>query len=207
LFVTEDGGWRASPEFVLAAIAHSRASKVKGEILSSFALLKADEDKLADELQREPWYGVAQVPWRKGVAWREHTDAIAPKAGQGQWEWRNDACGVAVLELGGKQKGDASWTLHALEKGNYDLFVWIAPDADVGKKVIYTTSFSGTGTPPRAVDPTLERNKGWVYMATVPMGRRETREVLRLLGDETDATKVTSAGPMVAILSRRPRAR
>jgi hypothetical protein len=207
LLVTEDGAWHADVELVLAAIAHDRSVKVPGEVLSSLTLLKADDAKLGEELQREPYYGVATVPWRKGVAWRSHTDAVPPKAGEGSWEWRTDSSGVPVLELAGGQKGDASWTLHSLEKGSYDLFVWIAPDSEVGKRMLFRTSLAGTGTPARVIDGTLLRNKGWVYMGTVPMGRREQREVLRLDADESDASKVTVAGPMVAILSRRARPR
>ncbi len=205
LFVVDDGGWQASVEFVLAALAHDRSVKASGEVLSSFALLRAEDDKLGYELEAGPYYGVAMMPWRKGEAWRTHTDAVPPKAGEGTWEWRVDSSGVPVLELAGGGKGDASWTLHSLEKGTYDLFVWIAPDSDASKHMLFRTALLSTGAGAKVIDGTIQRNKGWVYMGTVPMGRREAREVLRIDADEKDAAKVSVAGPLVGILSRRAR--
>jgi hypothetical protein len=207
LFAIEDGTWHAGTDFVIKALEHDRAVKLGGEVLSSLASLRAEEGKLGDELESGPYYGVAMLPWRKGEAWRTRTDAVPPKAGEGTWQWRVDSSGVPVLELAGGQKGDASWTLHSLEKGTYDLFVWIAPDADASKHMLFRTALLSTGSGAKVIDGTIERNKGWVYMGTVPMGRREAREVLRIDADEKDAAKVAVAGPLVGILSRRARTR
>lgn len=196
----------ASTEFVLAAVANDRAQHVKGELFSSLWALQKDEAKLAGELAKEPYYGVALVPWRKGVAWRTKSDAIQPKAGEGQWEWQEDATGVRVLQIWNTQKGDASWTLRVVEKGNYDLYTWIPPDADVGPRAAYTVA-ERDAVRTRVVDPTQPKFKGWIFVGTVAMDRRESREVLKLDAEGKDPTKVTVAGPMVAVLARRPHSR
>lgn len=200
-----DGALVAEPDFVLAAIAHDREKRVQGEVISSLAALRRDDEKLASELAREPYYGVALVPWRKGVAWRTKSAAVQPNAGEGQWEWSVDSTGVRVLQISNAARGNATWTLHAIEKGDYDLFTWIPPDADVGRRAAFMVA-TRTGPKPCQIDPTHPKFKGWVYVGTVPMGRREVREVLSLAADGTEPTKVTVAGPMVAVLSRRPRA-
>jgi hypothetical protein len=201
LFVIADGAWRAKPEFALAALAHDRTNGRKGEILAPFSALRTDD--LSSELQREPWYGLALLPWRDGVAWRAHSDTFTPNAGEGQWAWRTDASGVPVLELGGNQAGSVTWTIHAGEKGDYDVFVWIPHDADVGKRAAVQVS-TPSGKRSTVIDFTLAKNRGWVYVGTVPMQRREKREALRMEAEEKDPTKLNVAGPAVAILQRRP---
>jgi hypothetical protein len=203
LLVLADGAWRAKGDFALAALAHDRAQGRKGEIVASIDALRAEKGELADQLQREPWYGLALLPWRDGVAWRAHSDTFAPSAGEGQWSWRTDASGVNVLEMGGNHAGNVTWTIHAGEKGDYDLFVWIPPDADVGQRAAVQVN-APSGRRSTVIDFAVAKNRGWVYVGTVPMQRREKREALRMEAEEKDPTKVNVAGPAVAILQRRP---
>jgi len=202
-FSATDGTWRATAEYALAAIAHDREKLLKGEVFSSIAALRADKDALGDEIQREPYYATALLPWRNDVAWRQNSKVVVPSAGEGSWEWRTDSSGVRSIQLGGTQPGLATWTLSVIEKGDYDLYVWIPPDADVGTRANFSVSARGM-LKSTVIDPSQPKFKGWVYIGTVSMQRREHREVARLLAEEKDPTKVTVAGPMVAVLHRRP---
>lgn len=200
------GTWRAETEFVLAALAHDRSIRAGGEVCSSLLELKRDDGALAFELAREPYYGLAQVPWRNGVEWRAHGDVILPKAGEGQWEWIEDASGMRILRITGDQVADASWTLTVVGKGDYDLFTWIPPLEDLTKKLAYSVAAKG-GLRGLSIDPTHPNYTGWVHVGTTTMRARETREVLKLTVGGGESSTHAVAGPLVAIQARRPRSR
>jgi hypothetical protein len=199
-----DGAWKASTEFVLAAVAKDRELGIMSEVVGSLTELKRDDGALAFELAREPYYGLALVPWRDGVAWRAKSDAVQPRAGEGQWEWFEDASGVRLLGIANEAAADASWTLTVIEKGKYDLYTWIPPLEDACSRFSYSVAKTD-GVRGTTIDPRRANYQGWVYLGTVPMGRRETREVAKLSVDGKEPGKRAFAGPVVAIQSRRPR--
>jgi hypothetical protein len=199
-----DGSWKAPTEFVLAAVTHDRAEGIRSEVVSSLLELEREEGALATELARGPFYGLALVPWRDGVAWRTRSDVVKPLAGEGQWEWIEDATGVSLLQISNSAKADASWTLTVIEKGKYDLYTWVPPLEDAAAHFTYSVAKAGSmqGT---TIDPTRQSGQGWIYLGTVSMERRQTREVAKITVNDAEPTKRTVAGPLVAIQSRRAR--
>ncbi|MBL8859759.1 MAG: hypothetical protein JNL28_14730 [Planctomycetes bacterium] len=205
LDITGDA-WTKNPDALLAAITHNRTLGLRNAVVASLTELRRDDGLLATELAREPFYGLALVPWRNGLEWRTRGDATLPQVGEGQWEWFLDSTGVRVLQTSNAGKGVASWTLRVIEKGDYDLYTWISPEMDLGSRFAYSvTTKSGVRTV--TVDPTRPGSKGWIYLGSVPMDRRGVREVVKLSTNDGEPTKVTVAGPLVAVLSRKPRNR
>ncbi|MDZ4774117.1 MAG: hypothetical protein SGI72_13390 [Planctomycetota bacterium] len=199
-----NGAWKAPADFVLAAIAFDRESGISSEVVSSLGALHREDGALATALAQEPFYGLALLPWRDGIAWRSRSDLVLPKAGEGPWEWIEGEGGVRLLQIANSVIADASWTLKVIEKGKYDLFTWVPPVEDVSTKFVYSVAKTD-GVSATTIDPTRPRYQGWVYLGTTSMNRRETREVAKLTTNASEPTKRTFAGPLVAIQSRRPR--
>src|SRR5207249_535142 len=108
-----------------------------------------------------------------------------------------------VLESAGGKKGDAAWSLRTDEKGNYDLWVWMPTDVPHGERAAYFVA-TPDGVRASITNPTRPAHQGWVFVGSTKMKLKEERSVLQLKADETDPAKVVSAGPLIALIRRRP---
>lgn len=198
LFPAETLDTASFPPFVAA----QRDAKLAGETWLAVPRLVADDAKLVEDVRQGAYYVVATLPWREGREWRPRVDLVPPKAGIGAWEWRTDDSGLKVLEMPGGATGDASWSFRAPEAGSYELWTWIPPEAALGKRMAFRHS-AVQGLSTRGVDPSSKRMRGWIYIGRTALKRHEEREVMKLEVQETDATKVVVAGPLVALPSHR----
>ncbi len=173
-----------------------------GDRLIGYGRLAEKNGELEETLKNGAWAEPAVVPWRGGKPWRRKIDTVDPAAGEGTWSWANKAGEPQYLTLNGGEHGHATWTFTPKEAGVYSLYVWIPPRADLSKHASFRTA-SAEGGQSSVVDPTLERNRGWVRLGNVRLEARKEVEVARLLADEDDATKVTAAGVLLPLLNRR----
>lgn len=202
----ESDEWRKDPEPVLAAIARGRELGLRGESLLPLEPLRERNGELARALSDGPWAEFALPPWRAEKARRPRAPVAEPVAGEGAWGWRTREGEPASLELDGGDSGHVAWTLEPPDAGTYSLFTWISPAARTGSRAPYRIASAG-GMRTITVDPSQPRNRGWVFLGDVHLEAEQTLEVARLVADEADATKVTTAGPVVALLDRRPKRR
>jgi hypothetical protein len=173
-----------------------------GDRLINYGHLVEKSGELEETLKNGAWAEPALVPWRGGKPWRRKIETVDPAAGAGAWSWAHKAGEPQYLTLNGGEHGHATWTFAPKEAGVYSLYVWIPPRADQSKHASYRTT-SAVGGQNLVFDPTLERNRGWVRLGNVRLEARKEVEVARLLSEEDDATKVTTAGVLLPLLNRR----
>jgi hypothetical protein len=201
--VLERAGKPLAADEVLAAMTYARSKELKGEVLAPFAALRAEKEALGEAIEQKPYYAFATLPWRHGATWRPPAKPVAPVAGEGTWTWRTDASGIAVLETPGGSPGDAAWSLRTDEKGNYELWVWMPSDVPHGDRAVYSVAMP-EGVRSAVTNPSRPAHQGWVALGGVKMKMKEERSVLKLKAGEADPAKVVSAGPMIALIRRRP---
>ena len=173
-----------------------------GDRLIGYGHLKEKNGELEETLKNGAWAEPAVVPWRGGKPWRRKIDTVDPAAGEGTWSWAHKAGEPQYLALTGGEHGHATWTFTPKEAGVYSLYVWIPSRADQTRRASYRTA-SADGGQNFVVDPTLDRNHGWVRIGNVRLEARKEVEVARLLAEEDDATKLTAAGALFPLLNRR----
>jgi hypothetical protein len=173
-----------------------------GDRLISYAHLAAKNGDLAEVLKNGAWAEPALLPWRGGKAWRRKVEIVDPAAGEGAWSWAQKSGEPQYLALNGGEHGHATWTFAPRDAGVYSLYVWIPARADQTQRAQYRST-QATGGQNFELDPSLDRNHGWVRVGNVRLEARKEIEVVRVLAEEDDATKVTTAGALLPLLNRR----
>jgi hypothetical protein len=173
-----------------------------GDRLISYGHLAAKNGELEEILKNGAWAEPALLPWRGGKIWRRKVDPVDPAAGEGAWSWAQKAGEPQYLALNGGEHGHATWTFAPKEAGVYSLYVWIPSRADQTRRAQFRST-QATGGRNFELDPSLDRNHGWVHVGNVELEARQEIEVARILAEEDDATKVTTAGALLPLLNRR----
>ena len=173
-----------------------------GDHLISYGRLAAKNGELEEILKNGAWAEPALLPWREGRIWRRKVDPVDPAAGEGAWTWVQKVGEPQYLLLNGGEHGHATWTFAPKEAGVYSLYIWIPSRADQTGRARYRST-QATGGQNFELDPSLPRNHGWVRVGNVRLEARQEIEVARILAEEDDATKVTTAGALLPLLNRR----
>jgi hypothetical protein len=183
-----------------------RAPEKAGDVVIGLAKLLEKEGELARALREGPFAEEARLPWRKVRARRPPSAPIEAFAGSGVWTWMSVPDEPRFLAMDGGEVGHASWKFEPPEKGTYLLYAWIPSREDLAQHSSYKLASAGSSRTV-GIDTREARNRGWIYLGESRLEAGKPIEIARLEAEEQDATKITAAGPFLALLSRRTKPR
>jgi hypothetical protein len=183
-----------------------KAPEKPGHVVLAFGRLLEEDGKLAEGLGSGPFYEEATLPWRTTGPRRIPAEPIEAFAGGGLWTWMTLEGEPRFLAMDGGDVGHATWSFEPAETGEYALYARIPARADLADRASYQIASAGNRRT-IGVDTSGGKNRGWVYLGVTRLEAHQRIEVARLDAEEQDATRITAAGPLVALRSHRVKPR
>ncbi|MCC6545983.1 family 10 glycosylhydrolase [Candidatus Sumerlaeota bacterium] len=189
-----------SADLLKREIAYNRKMGFAGEVFFFYEGLRKNGNALGDKLRRGPYKRDAEIPFRKGAAWRPRAVIILPtdQGPEGAWQRSGDG---QTFALAGKSDGRFTYPLSSVTWERYHIYAKISRDMSedfpplytfVSKMAVAAVTVNRDATP-HSVD--------WYYLGSWVIGPDSDQKlILRRDGDNMDGELV--AGPLMLMVDR-----